>query len=309
MAFGLRIALAVAAALGLTVLFVFCFKHDPNGPASRVTDAHLGDPAVRLYEGIVYAYLGSSTVLSAKLFWSNRRSVPPGPLRAGVLCLAGGSGLGFVYTVYRVIFLAQQRSQAQVPGPGTFDPISEALPAIAILLVVAGLALPPVGTLARYARDQYALWRLYPLWSGLIEAEPTVAFGPRISRIRDLLTLGDRSLDLAHRAFEIRDASLVLRDLGVTAPSAAGWPATERAAGGETERARAEAAWLFSVLHGSGHSGGGPATPPPPPDARTPAEEVSWLFKVAAAYDSLRVGGRGLPQAYSPVREDAGRAA
>jgi hypothetical protein len=290
----LRIASVLTAALALAVLFVFFFEHDPTAPATRVTDAHLGDPAVRLYEGIVYAYLGTSTLLSAKLFWSNRRSVPRGLLRAGVVCLAAGSALGFVYTVYRVVFLARQQSRTQAPGPGTVDALSEILPAITLLVLVVGLALPPLRTLGRYLHDQYALWRLHPLWSEVLHAAPSVVFGPRVGRARDLFVLGDRTLDVAHRAFEIRDACLVLRDRPpvATRPEGTGTGSDGPPGGGEPD-ARAEAEWLFAALHGDPGSGRAPL----PSQARTPSEEIAWLLEVASAYRWLSgvrsAGARG----------------
>ncbi|MEU6863210.1 MAB_1171c family putative transporter [Streptomyces sp. NPDC046876] len=290
----LRIAVAVSAALALTLLFVFFFEHDPDGPASRVTDAHLGDWAVRLYEGIVYAYLGPSSALTARLFWSNRRSVPRGLLRAGVVCLAGGCAVAVVYTVYRVVFLAGQHSRTQVPGPGTFDPVSETLPVLSLVLLVVGLVLPPLRILARHLRDQYALWRLHPLWSDLLHAAPEVAFGPRVGRVRDLFILGDRTLDVAHRAFEIRDACLVLRDRCAAAANATGEGSGAPLAG-ERSHARAEAAWLFAALHGN--TDAGHAAVPLPSNARTPGEEIAWLLEVAAAYGKLSRGHDAPPPA------------
>lgn len=53
--------------------------------------------------------------------------------------------------------------------------------------------------------------------------------------------------------------------------------------------ARAEAEWLFSVLHGEPDACQAPA--PPPAHSRTPAEEVAWLLKVASAYGQLPRGG------------------
>ncbi|MEV7187451.1 MAB_1171c family putative transporter [Kitasatospora sp. NPDC093102] len=285
----LRIVLLVAAALALTALFVLCFEHDPGVEARMVTDAHLGDPSVKLYEGIVYAYLGSSTALSAKLFWSNRRSVPRGLLRAGLLSMAAGCGVGFVYTLYRVCFLAgRERSPSSEGAP--VDLPSQYLPVAAIFLVVVGLALSPLLTAVRYVEDQWALWRLYPLWSDLMEAAPTVAFGPRVGRARDLFTLGDRTLDVAHRAFEIRDAALVLRDRAIA--TGAGRSDTADAPHDDVDaRARTEAAWLFAALHPDRRAGAAD-TLPGPPGARTPGEEVAWLLKVAAAYTPLRAGAR-----------------
>lgn len=286
----LRLVCVVAAALALTVLFVFFFEHDPGAPPTRVTDAHLGDPAVRLYEGIVYVCLGIATALSAKLFWSNRRSVPAGLLRAGVVCLAGGGAMGFVYILYRVVFLAHQESRPDIPGRGTPDALGEILPAISLLLIVVGVGLPPLRTLVRHVGDQYALWRLHPLWSDLLHAVPSVAFGPRMSRTRDLFVAGDRTLDVAHRAFEIRDARLVLRDRSAaTGAERHAEAAGEAPVGGGVPTARAEAEWLFSVLHEEQDHGR--AAAPPLADSRTPAEEVAWLLKVAAAYGQLPRGG------------------
>ncbi|MEV6580506.1 MAB_1171c family putative transporter [Streptomyces sp. NPDC051582] len=280
----LRLAAVLLAAVTLTVVFVFFFTHDSTVPATQVTDAHLGDPAVRLYEGIVYAYLGTATVLSAKLFWSNRHSVPRGLLRAGVMCLAAGSALGFTYTLYRVHFLARQGSQAQAPEPGSIDlQLSEVLPAITLLVLLVGLALPPLRTLGRYLHDQYALWQLYPLWNRLLEAAPTVVFGPRVGRARDLFVLGDRTLDVAHRAFEIRDACLVLRDRLIAPSPEASASGVAGPPGGDEPDARAEAAWLCAALQGDLDAG----QPPLASHARTPREEIAWLLKVAAAYRQL----------------------
>ncbi|MGW5346691.1 MAB_1171c family putative transporter [Streptomyces sp. NPDC004050] len=277
----LRLAMVSTAALALTVLFVFFFEHAPGVPAASVTDDHLGDPAVRLYEGIVYAYLGTATLLSAKLFWSNRRAVPRGLLRAGVVCLATACAVGFVYTVYRVVFLARQQSRTHDPQAGVIDPVSEILPVITLVILFVGLVLPPLRTFVRYVHDQYALWRLHPLWSDLIHAVPAVAFGPRAGRVRDLFTLGDRTLDVAHRAFEIRDACLVLRDrCATTRPEEAGTDSDALPSGGGGSDARAEGEWLAAALQGAPGSHHAPL----PGAARTPSEEIAWLLEVAAAY-------------------------
>ncbi|OKI25057.1 MAB_1171c family putative transporter [Streptomyces sp. CB03911] len=277
----IRLALLAAAAAGLTLVFTVLMVHDPSGPPSRVTDAHFGDPAVRLFEGIFYVYMGSASVLAARLFWSNRHGVAAGVLRTGVRLLAAGFAVGAGYTGYRVVFLLRQDSRPDVAGPGVFDPVSEFLPVVMILLLAAGLALPPLGALARWAGHQRALWRLHPLWSDLVAAAPGVAFGPRVGRVRDLFTIGDRTLDVAHRAFEIRDAALVLRDR-----VAAGCPAhaDPRPSAAHPDPARAEAAWLAAVLSPSPDDCRCAAGAPGAWTARTPAEETAWLLRVAAAY-------------------------
>lgn len=66
--------------------------------------------------------------------------------------------------------------------------------------------------------------------------------------------------------------------------------------------ARAEAEWLFSVLHEEPDACR--AAAPPLADSRTPAEEVAWLLKVAAAYGQLPRGG-----AAETVRRPVGKEA
>lgn len=288
----IRLALLAAAAAGLTLVFTVLMVHDPSGPPSRVTDAHLGDPAVRLFEGIFYLYMGSASVLAARLFWSNRHAVAAGVLRAGVLLLAAGFAVGAGYTGYRVVFLLRQDSRPDVAGPGVFDPVSEILPVVMILLLAAGLALPPLGALARYASHQRALWRLHPLWSDLVAAAPGVAFGSQVDRVRDLFTVGDRTLDLAHRAFEIRDAALVLRD---RAPARCPAHAAPRPPTAHADPAHAEAAWLTAALSPSPDDCRCAAGAPGAWTARTPAEETAWLLRVAAAYHPRVPGARTGP--------------
>ncbi|MFH8642493.1 MAB_1171c family putative transporter [Streptomyces goshikiensis] len=296
----LRVLFALTGAAALTLIFVFWFQHDPDAPASRVTDAHLGDTSVRAYEGVFYLYLGSATVMSARLFWTNRRGVPAGLLRVGVVLMAAGSAVGAVYIVYRVVFLAQQHSLPQSAGSGRFDLLSELLPVIGILLLLTGMTLPPLQTVVRYVKDQRALWLMYPMWSDLVTAVPTVAFGTAVSRTRDLFTIGDRTLDVAHRAFEIRDVSLALRDR-TTATATASTEAPEPALPpGQRDPALAEAVWLYRACRAGDE--GGHRLPAPTPPARsgggTPAEEIVWLLKVAAHYRGLRdepARGRTVP--------------
>ncbi|WP_327286681.1 MULTISPECIES: MAB_1171c family putative transporter [unclassified Streptomyces] len=283
-----RAALALLAGIALTLIFRFWFQHDPGAPASRVTDAHLGDPSVRTYEGVFYLYLGSSTVMSAKLFWNNRRGVPAGLLRTGVDLMAAGSAVGFLYTLYRVVFLARQHSMPQATGSGRFDFLSELLPVIGILLILTGMTLPPLETVVRYTKDQRSLWLMYPMWSDLVTAVPTVAFGSHLGRTRDLFTFGDRTLDVAHRAFEIRDAALALRDRSPHATP--GNPPADDTI--ESDPARAEATWLHHACHPTSRTGTEhgpvPAVPPRHAGGRTPAEEIVWLLKVAAHYRLLQ---------------------
>ncbi|WP_328954739.1 MAB_1171c family putative transporter [Kitasatospora purpeofusca] len=289
-----RHGLAVLAALTLTVLFVFFLKHDSTAAPDSI-DAYYGEPAVRIYLAVDYLFLGVATALAAHLFWSNRLNVPPGLLRTGVRLLAAGSATGFLYTVYRVVFVSRQGNAPVDPATGRPVPVTdflcELLPAVAVVLMVAGVTMPPLQVALRHLRDRSAMWRLHPLWADLVGAVPHVVFGTPHGRFRELLTYGDRSLDLAHRAFEIRDAALALRDELPEAPAARpgpDLPGPDLLV--DAAPARGEALWLRAALHHRTH--GSPPTcgmPPRPdhPGGCTPHEEIARLLEVAAAYRHL----------------------
>ncbi|MEU8513697.1 MAB_1171c family putative transporter [Kitasatospora sp. NPDC048722] len=282
---------AAAACVVMAVLSVFFFEHEQIGPDG--IDAHYADRPVQLYLTVYYLFFFASTLLASRLFWSNRLNVPRGLLRTGVRLMAASTGTGAVYVLYRVYYIAAHTVVAHDPATGKpvppYDPVGELLPAAAAVLLVLGLAMPPLRTVSRYVRDQYAMWRLHPLWADLVAAAPQVVFGTPAGRIRNLFALGDRSLDVAHRAFEIRDAALALRDgLPSSAPGAG--VDSAGAAGAPGDLAHAEAAWLHAALHH--HTTGHPPAsgmPPEPdhPGGATPQEEITWLLKVATAYRRL----------------------
>ncbi|MEV6977397.1 MAB_1171c family putative transporter [Kitasatospora sp. NPDC093806] len=300
----LRHRLALVAGLVLAVLFIGFFKHDAIVPDS--IDAYYGDPVVQLYLAVYYLFLGVATALAAHLFWTNRLDVPRGLLRTGVRLLAAGCAVGFGYTVYRVAFIARHGNAPIDPVTGrpipVDDAVAELLPAVGALLLVLGISMPPLRIALRYVRDQSAMWRLHPLWSDLVHAVPHVVFGSPRGRVRALFAYGDRSLDLAHRAFEIRDAALALRDTvpAPPGPVPAGGPAGPAGSAGcialdERAGARAEAEWLRAALHHQAHGrppvGGMPPEPDHPP-CLTPREEIAWLLQVAAAYRRPAAGHR-----------------
>ncbi|MCX5406518.1 hypothetical protein OHA37_21910 [Streptomyces sp. NBC_00335] len=283
----LRLIFTGTAMAVLTALFAFALPHDYTGAYG--IDAHYGHPGVQLYLGVFYSVYAASSVQATVLFWSNRRNVAPGLLRVGVTCLAAATANGFLYTLYRIYFILRQGDSTILDADGNpvplTDSISELLPAITVVLLFLGVSIPPTRVLVRYFRDQYALWRLHPLWADLVTAVPHVVLGtPATSRVRELFTFGDRSLDVAHRAFAIRDAALALRD----DTPAEDPPAAVPHAAGDTDRAATEARWLrLSVQQRARHlpAPALPATLDRTTGGRTPREEIAWLLKVAAAYE------------------------
>ncbi|MQS14384.1 hypothetical protein F7Q99_19485 [Streptomyces kaniharaensis] len=286
-----RHAAAGVACVVMAVLSIFFFRHEDIGPDG--IDAHYGDRPVQLYLTVYYLFFFASTLLACRLFWSNRLNVPAGLLRTGVRLMAASTGIGAVYVLYRVYYIATHTVVAVDAVTGKpvrpVEPIGELLPAVAAILLVLGISMPPVRTVSHYVRDQYAMWRLHPLWADLVAVAPQVVFGTPAGRVRNLFVLGDRSLDVAHRAFEIRDAALALRDTVPSAdPSTA--VATSDSPAVDQARARTEALWLHAALqhHTTGRPPAGGMPPEPDhPGGATPQEEITWLLKVAAAYRRL----------------------
>ncbi|MBT2477743.1 MAB_1171c family putative transporter [Streptomyces sp. ISL-94] len=292
----LRLMFTGAAMVVLTLLFIFVLPHDFTGAYG--IDAHYGHPGVQLYLAVFYAVYAVSTLQATVLFWSNRGNVPPGALRAGVTCLAAATANGLLYTLYRIYFVLREGDSTTFDAEGNpvplTDPICELLPAVSVVLLVLGVSIPPTRALLRYFRDQYALWRLHPLWADLVTAVPHVVLGSPSSRVRDLFTPGDRSLDVAHRAFAIRDAALALRDDTPSAPPASSGPDT----GTDEDPARTEAQWLRAAVQQRAQNLPAPALPATlhrTTGGRTPREEIAWLLRVAAAYQPVGVAGTARP--------------
>ncbi|MFD6877230.1 MULTISPECIES: MAB_1171c family putative transporter, partial [unclassified Streptomyces] len=293
----LRLILTGTAMAVLTGLFVFVLPHGHGGAYG--IDAHFGHLGVQLYLGMLCAVYAAASVQATVLFWTNRRNVPPGLLRVGVTCLAAATANGALYTLYRIYFVLREGNSTILdtdgnPVPVT-DPISELLPAISVVLLVLGVSVPPTRALVRYFRDQYALWRLHPLWADLVTAVPHVVLGTPTGRVRDLFTFGDRSLDVAHRAFAIRDAVLVLRDDTSAEEPETGVPTDVH----DEDPAWTQARWVRLSVQRRAHNLPAPALPATldrTTGGRTPREEVTWLLTVANAYRAMRnTGTAGSP--------------
>ncbi|MFD7455305.1 MAB_1171c family putative transporter [Kitasatospora sp. NPDC059827] len=296
-----RLLSALAASIVLSLLFVFALPHDADGAFG--IDAHFGDPWVKAYLCVFNTAFALASARAMVLFWSNRAAVPRGALRVGITCLAAAGATGLLYTLYRYWFTLAMGDSTRFDAAGKPIPLqdtaSEVLPALMLVLLVLGVTIPPARTVVGYLRDQYALWRLHPLWADVVAAVPQVVLGTPSSRLRDVLTVRDRSVELAHRAFAIRDAALVLREdtQGSGCDPACG---DTRAAecvptpAACEDLARVEARWLRAAVR---HRARELPAPTPPAalaattGGRTPREEIAWMLAVAAAYRRLGADG------------------
>ncbi|MFJ8470949.1 MAB_1171c family putative transporter [Kitasatospora sp. NPDC094011] len=290
-----RLVVMLAAGVALTLLFVYALPHDADGAFG--IDAHYGHLGVKVYLYVFNTVFALASARAMVLFRSKRAAVPRGALRTGVSCLTAGSATGLVYTLYRYQFILVHGDATEFDAQGRPVPVQdllcELLPAVMLVLFVLGVVIPPAGRLVGHLRDQYALWRLHPLWADVAAVVPHVVLGTAGSRLRDLLIGRDRSVELAHRAFAIRDAVLVLREDTPVADADADGGADGGAGvaptpgGGDGDLARVEARWLRAAVRHRARDLPAPALPAAlaaTTGGRTPREEIAWMLAVAAAY-------------------------
>ncbi|MFJ3793534.1 MAB_1171c family putative transporter [Kitasatospora sp. NPDC090091] len=258
-----NLPLAAAASTVMTLLFFLVLPRDVTPDPNDLLTDHQGEPAVIAYQAIFYAYLGTAMALGAKTFGTTRRAVPRGVVRAGVTSLTAGCALGTLYVAERLPYIT-------IPGLGhsaALNLLFDLTVATSILLIIIGLVLPPLRGLTRYIRDQRTMWILHPLWSAIVTEFPNLNLGDRRSRLRELFTLGDLTIDVAHRAFVIRDAFM---NLGIGTSQD---PTSEaiRARAALQQKAAGELATNFQL---AGHQ-----------ELRAPSRDILWATNVARAYN------------------------
>ncbi|MFD7829375.1 DUF6545 domain-containing protein [Streptomyces sp. MJM8645] len=259
-----NLPLAAVAAATMTLLFFFALPRDPVPDPNFLLDIHQGEPPVVIYQAIFYAYLGTAMALGAKTFASARRAIPRGIVRAGVTFLTVGCALGALYVAERLPYTVLGTGLAHNP---MLDALFDGTVATSILLIIIGLILPPVRGLVRYVRDQHTMWVLHPLWSAVVTEFPNLNLGERRSRLRELFVWGDRTIDVAHNAFAIRDAFL---NLGIGAAS--------QDATTDAIMARAALRRHTVDVQISGRS-------PISQALRAPSSDIRWAKNVARAYN------------------------
>ncbi|MFD4397221.1 MAB_1171c family putative transporter [Kitasatospora sp. NPDC058478] len=274
----LRPSFAVTAVAGaaMSVIFFVLLPRADTPDAAQVIVDHQGELWVTIYQSIFYAFLGTSMCAGTVVFWSARKAVPRGLLRAGVFSLAAGCVFGVLYTVLHVLIMAA--TTAGIAYTPAMDRLSDLTVSVSILLIIIGLAVSPVPVLVRYVRDQRAIWRMYPLWQALTGEFPSLVMGEWRSRWRELFRTGDRTIDVAHMAFSCRDG---MKALEPWADPAAVRPATIGA------DAVTDALWVRAAIYRKASGEASPAKPGTTfeeQDLRAPAREVEWAVAVAGEF-------------------------
>ncbi|WP_128763716.1 MAB_1171c family putative transporter [Micromonospora sp. MW-13] len=211
---------------------VVLFLLSPADPASS-----RGDPrhATAVYSSpYVYLFLAYlSYVLSRALREAHRclRAVTERSLRTVFWLTIAGCGTGLLYAFFKFCYLIGHDLGVGLPGNENSTSTPAYLLTIGLLAVAAvtPACRPVMRVLRRWTRRYLAYQRLFPLWRAVYRAAPTVALGPRDSRLRSLLTLCDLEFLLYRRVIEIRDGQLALRNLvpaGTAGPLGVATPAS-----------------------------------------------------------------------------------
>ncbi|MFT7836948.1 hypothetical protein Q5530_12430 [Saccharothrix sp. BKS2] len=183
----LRRFVLVAALLGLTAFYFL-------GPWQHgITEVHsaYGDrPWVTQYLAVYSAYFGW-VLLDVLLMSRLARHISRPNLRLGLRLLGAGSVTGLLYVAWRFGFSVAAALGVPVPPDSSEWSGSNPWMFLAVMLLMAGVLVPPIGVRLEARRTHAAL---HPLWSALTTMAPELVYGRR--------SRGDR---LRIRVTEIRD--------------------------------------------------------------------------------------------------------
>lgn len=260
--------------------------------------APVGDETTEFFEryadepliwGYALAYLGFVGYAFCDLAWLCGRYARLATrrfLKVGMRLLQAAGVTGICYVLLRIGYLtAVQLGWGE--HLSAYDSVSDVLVAITGLLVVSGATLPALGR----AVEMYVANReLYPLWKTLYRATPGIALIPPASRLRELLNLRELRFRLNSKIIEIRDGRASLqsyfrRDVANEAHHLA----RQDHLAAEDEAAAVEAATLAAAARDKA-AGKAPraVTTDPTPGGSDLASELSWLRKVARAFNQSK---------------------
>lgn len=205
------------------------------------------------------------------------RRAPDLTLRLGLALVVAGVVAAMCYITSRTLVAISFRADFSFAF-GTRYPMSKALPTLAHLLVLCGVAVPAVAGLVR-RRGQYR--RLAPLWQALYRAAPEIALEPPRRRTPAFPT----RLQVYRQVVEIRDGLLLLRPYrSAEVVEAARDRAASAGLHGENRETVVEAATVAAALHAHEQD-----VPPSRPDdavsgGRDLTSDIEYLCRLADAF-------------------------
>lgn len=281
-----RLLATTGAAAAMVALFAAAAPTRPHFDDFFV--AHAREPGfagyLLVYVGAIAAGLIDLIVIS----WPYVRMPGRAWLRRALRIAVAGYAAGLLYCAARTADVVAALLHVQARP---WAPVRPLAASTAALLIIGGLTLPALGprlsALRGWGSRHRAYRCMYPLWSALCSAVPTVALNP-------LPRWPLRGLDqrLYRQVIEVSDARVALRGYFVPAVAARARRLAERAGlDDDAVEAVVEAAWLRAAVRARkiGRDPGGTEQAPPPAAGADLAGEVARLVTVASAYATSRI--------------------
>ncbi|NUL25961.1 MAB_1171c family putative transporter [Streptomyces lunaelactis] len=215
---GLKHRMGLYAATGIAGAVTFPYAAPsvkaPDGSTDFATPQY-GDVAGTLHLSMYLLPMGIALSMSALLCITAARRTDVRLLRLCMRLMAAGAGVGALYPVYRLTFLACGLTGWTYPlSEGEFHRGGSLIQAVTILLVIAGSSVRAADVLLRAIRYRRGLIALRPLWQELVSVLPPDAildhFKNGTSPKDDRRRLRDLYGRLDERVVEISDATFEL---------------------------------------------------------------------------------------------------
>jgi hypothetical protein len=198
----------VATAAGMTILFCLVPRDAAPGDFTNMQSA---SPLTVGYGLLSQASMAIGLLCAVPLFWRSGRQSASGPLRTGLRLLSIGAATAIGYVIGRMLFVVSHALRLHaIEGP-VYIAVSRTVFFAAMLMIVAGAAIPTLSATRRRLIRYAALHRLRPLWNVLRAAAPEAVLGPPPTRVAELFSWGTVDLRLYRRVIEIRDIQWLLR--------------------------------------------------------------------------------------------------
>ncbi|GAB3551408.1 hypothetical protein J2S53_000854 [Actinopolyspora lacussalsi] len=288
-----RLLTLLLTLLGMIAMFAFS---DPPGGTGVFTGLYATQPTLAGYTLLYSLYLGTAVIELIVLTTSSIRYTRTW-LRAGMVLLGVGSTLAAGYLAHKLWSVLSELLTGSVAEPycpsafATVDcTFAVGLPALSVLAIVLGAAVPTLGPrceqLVRSLAHRRSHRRLHPLWHTLHTAMPSIAFTVEDPARTAPTPERGGSEQLYRRVVAIRDGLLLLRPYRSVEDTRDHQAAVRRHGVAEQDRAAVvEARDIHTAL--SRHH----RDTPIPETERTRAaepyddltDEISWLVRVSEA--------------------------
>lgn len=275
----------------LTALVVLFTLMAPTGSSPK--DFTLRYAQDHYYAAYLLLYIAAYTTGEAEVglrCWRYARISNRRWLQRGLRTTAVGSWVTLGYSAVRIGDLTGAQLGVDLHG---LEPLAWVCGDIGALLMLIGWTLPGWGprltAVHRGVQNYLHYQRLYPLWSALHQAHPSIALEPSRSALAGLATVRSLEFRLYRRVIEIRDGLLALRShLDAETTGTAQRLGLAAGLSGDALRAAVAAAQIRAALQAqdqnrptAADSLGGTIDSPETADL---ADEVVWLTRVSAAF-------------------------